>query len=212
MGSDTSHTPGTHTPYLHPAWRRGCARTELWEAAVQPQHEKWWEAKSHQRLCSQSCLFPSRAERHKNTLLSLNSEHSSLNRERKSCLLNCIFFFTLKSVFIIELHFKVTKASWNAGSVKLMLLFFSFFSILSGSRASAPQLCLFRFPSRPLGEAKHAGGPEHTQTLKLRKTEGNIPLLVFPNTNPDCCLHWKPGRPGWMWLWAAWSAGWRPCT
>lgn len=76
MGSYTSHTPGTHTPYLHPAWRRGCARTELWEAAVQPQHEKWWEAKSHQRLCSQSCLFPSRAERHKNTLLSLNSEHS----------------------------------------------------------------------------------------------------------------------------------------
>jgi len=23
---------------------------------------------------------------------------------------------------------------------------------------------------------------------------------------------WRHSRPGWMWLWAAWSAGWRPCT
>ena len=22
----------------------------------------------------------------------------------------------------------------------------------------------------------------------------------------------RHSRPGWMWLWAAWSAGWRPCT
>ena len=22
----------------------------------------------------------------------------------------------------------------------------------------------------------------------------------------------KAFKPGWMWLWAAWSAGWRPCT
>jgi len=26
---------------------------------------------------------------------------------------------------------------------------------------------------------------------------------------PHPCRH---SRPGWMWLWAAWSAGWRPCT
>jgi len=25
---------------------------------------------------------------------------------------------------------------------------------------------------------------------------------------PHPCRH---SRPGWMWLWAAWSAGWRPC-
>ena len=24
--------------------------------------------------------------------------------------------------------------------------------------------------------------------------------------------NWRHSRPGWMWLWAAWSAGWRPCT
>jgi len=23
---------------------------------------------------------------------------------------------------------------------------------------------------------------------------------------------WRHSRPGWMWLWAAWAAGWRPCT
>jgi len=23
---------------------------------------------------------------------------------------------------------------------------------------------------------------------------------------------WRHSRPGWMWLWAAWSAGWWPCT
>ena len=23
---------------------------------------------------------------------------------------------------------------------------------------------------------------------------------------------WSHWRPGWMWLWAAWSCGWRPCT
>jgi len=23
---------------------------------------------------------------------------------------------------------------------------------------------------------------------------------------------WRHSRPGWMWLWAAWSSGWRPCT
>ena len=23
---------------------------------------------------------------------------------------------------------------------------------------------------------------------------------------------WRHSRPGWMWLWAAWSGGWRPCT
>ena len=23
---------------------------------------------------------------------------------------------------------------------------------------------------------------------------------------------WRPSRPGWMWLWAAWSSGWQPCT
>jgi len=23
---------------------------------------------------------------------------------------------------------------------------------------------------------------------------------------------WRHPRPGWMWLWAAWSGGWRPCT
>ena len=23
---------------------------------------------------------------------------------------------------------------------------------------------------------------------------------------------WRHKRPGWMWLWAAWSGGWRPCT
>ena len=23
---------------------------------------------------------------------------------------------------------------------------------------------------------------------------------------------WRHSRPGWMWLWAAWSDGWRPCT
>ena len=22
---------------------------------------------------------------------------------------------------------------------------------------------------------------------------------------------WRHSRPGWMWLWAAWSGGWRPC-
>ena len=22
---------------------------------------------------------------------------------------------------------------------------------------------------------------------------------------------WRHSRPGWMWLWAAWSSGWRPC-
>ena len=26
---------------------------------------------------------------------------------------------------------------------------------------------------------------------------------------PHPCRH---SRPGWMWLWAAWAAGWRPCT
>uniref|UniRef100_A0A8C9FL25 C2H2-type domain-containing protein n=1 Tax=Pavo cristatus TaxID=9049 RepID=A0A8C9FL25_PAVCR len=26
---------------------------------------------------------------------------------------------------------------------------------------------------------------------------------------PQPCRH---SRPGWMWLWAAWAAGWRPCT
>ena len=25
-------------------------------------------------------------------------------------------------------------------------------------------------------------------------------------------LPWRHSRPGWMWLWAAWSGGWRPCT
>ena len=23
---------------------------------------------------------------------------------------------------------------------------------------------------------------------------------------------WRHSRPGWMWLWAAWSGGWQPCT
>jgi len=23
---------------------------------------------------------------------------------------------------------------------------------------------------------------------------------------------WRHSRPGWMWLWAAWSGGWLPCT
>jgi len=23
---------------------------------------------------------------------------------------------------------------------------------------------------------------------------------------------WRHSRPGWMWLWAAWSSGWQPCT
>ena len=23
---------------------------------------------------------------------------------------------------------------------------------------------------------------------------------------------WRHSRPGWLWLWAAWSGGWRPCT
>ena len=23
---------------------------------------------------------------------------------------------------------------------------------------------------------------------------------------------WRHPRPGWMWLWAAWSGGWQPCT
>jgi len=23
---------------------------------------------------------------------------------------------------------------------------------------------------------------------------------------------WRHSRPGWMWLWAAWAAGWQPCT
>jgi len=23
---------------------------------------------------------------------------------------------------------------------------------------------------------------------------------------------WRHSRPGWMWLWADWSAGWRPCA
>ena len=23
---------------------------------------------------------------------------------------------------------------------------------------------------------------------------------------------WRHSRPGWMWLWAAWSGGWRPCS
>jgi len=26
---------------------------------------------------------------------------------------------------------------------------------------------------------------------------------------PHPCRH---SKPGWMWLWAAWSAGWQPCT
>jgi len=29
--------------------------------------------------------------------------------------------------------------------------------------------------------------------------------LLMPNP-------WRHSRPGWMWLWAAWSGGWRPCT
>ena len=24
--------------------------------------------------------------------------------------------------------------------------------------------------------------------------------------------NWRHSRPDWMWLWAAWSSGWRPCT
>jgi len=43
------------------------------------------------------------------------------------------------------------------------------------------------------------------------QTEGGDALNRLPRRlwMPHPCRH---SRPGWMWLWAAWSAGWRPCT
>ena len=47
---------------------------------------------------------------------------------------------------------------------------------------------------------------------------GSFPHRGWWHTGTGCLqrlwmLHpWRHSRPGWMWLWAAWSAGWRPCT
>jgi len=39
--------------------------------------------------------------------------------------------------------------------------------------------------------------------------------LIWENAVPvfgHIFTYKRGSRPGWMWLWAAWSAGWRPCT
>ena len=47
--------------------------------------------------------------------------------------------------------------------------------------------------------------------VKFFHTEGGVTLsgcsrrLWMPHP-------WRHSRPDWIWLWAAWSGGWRPCT
>ena len=53
--------------------------------------------------------------------------------------------------------------------------------------------------------------------LAARKTNcvlGCIKRVVASSKREVIVLHpWRHSRPGWMWLWAAWSGGgWQPCT
>ena len=46
---------------------------------------------------------------------------------------------------------------------------------------------------------------------KLFHTEGGDALNTLPKEAVDA-PSLRHSRPGWMWLWAAWSSDWRPCT
>lgn len=115
-------TPHSQRWYLRLVWEWGCGRvleqTEVWGAALQPLAEQW-ESRSHQLPCSQSYMSLSRTKRHNKVFLSPNSEDWSLNREKNAAAKQD--FSALKSLFIIEVCFKVTKPSWNPGSLKLVL-------------------------------------------------------------------------------------------
>ena len=45
--------------------------------------------------------------------------------------------------------------------------------------------------------------------LQTTTSTAGSALSVSARLPPPPCRH---SRPGWMWLWAAWSAGWPPCT
>jgi len=43
-------------------------------------------------------------------------------------------------------------------------------------------------------------------------TEGSDTLEQVAQGGCGLPHPWMHSGPGWMWLWAAWSGGWQPCT
>ena len=56
-----------------------------------------------------------------------------------------------------------------------------------------------------------------TKKAGIRKSQ-TLPTMCLVCKNTGCPRRlwmphpWRHSRPGWMWLWAAWFGGWRPCT
>jgi len=53
---------------------------------------------------------------------------------------------------------------------------------------------------------------QRTQVHEAHSLRGGFCTLFYPTSTLWMPHPWRHSRPGWMWLWAAWSGGWWPCT
>jgi len=82
------------------------------------------------------------------------------------------------------------------------------------SHLISPKLCLKEFPSKEYPtqgfKCGFSGVWRYSWICQLNFCEFLFHWNRLPKETVDGL--WRHPRQGWMWLWAAWSAGWQPCT